>query len=484
MQVWPLPRRTTKVDQTSRLSDSVKSNGDERRSAGGGLFHDIVPTARIEGPPRKVISALLAITVTSGPDRGRQLPLRPGVLQVGKSLDCDLVLTDPAVSKNHLQISMEGQSIEVRDSGSKNGCFYRGARFTSLQVRPGAVIRIGHTEILLTEISKSDSSDLERLGRLHGRSRAMRQLYLRLQRFGAADIPLLITGETGTGKELAAEAVHLVSPRREGPLIVCDLAAISPSLIESELFGHARGSFTGADRDRPGAFELANGGTIFLDEIGELDAALQPRLLRVLDTGQVKRVGESRYRNVDVRIVAATHRDLTAAVAAGTFREDLYYRLAAAAVTVPPLRARLDDLPLLVDLILAELSIRYQRQLELDPQALGQLSAYDWPGNVRQLRNALERAAVTSDGNRVMSIALPAPAAAPQPPSEAPKTVDLEISFKDAKQRLIGDWEHDYLVALLNLCGGNVSLAARKVQLDRVHFHRLLRKHELSSKGQ
>jgi two-component system, NtrC family, nitrogen regulation response regulator GlnG len=461
------------------------SSGDASSFARRGAYsEDVVPTARLAGPHRAKNAELLAAAVTSGPDRGRQLILRPGILRVGKSPECDLVLTDPAVSKRHLEIVVEGPSIELRDSGSKNGSFYRGARFTSLQVRPGAVIRIGHTDLLLTGISKGEGADLEGLGRLRGRSSAMRRMYLRLQKFGAADLPLLITGETGTGKELAAEAAHLVSPRQRAPFIVCDLAAISPSLIESELFGHVRGAFTGADRDRPGAFELASGGTIFLDEIGELDAALQPRLLRVLDTGQVKRVGDNRYRNVDVRVIAATHRDLTTAVAAGSFREDLYYRLAAATVTVPPLRARLDDLPVLVDFILAELSIRFQRQLVLDPQALGELSAYDWPGNVRQLRNVLERAVITADGDCVTSVALPSPASVSLPASETPKALDLDISFKLAKQRLIGEWEHDYLVALLQRCGGNVSQAARRVQLDRVHFHRLLRKHELSSKAE
>ncbi len=487
----------------------MKRCGERGAGAAGAPSEDLAPTARITGSARATGSALLAITVTAGMDRGRQLRLRPGVVRVGKSPQCDLVLTDPAVSKLHLELSITGSSIDVHDAGSKNGCFYRGARFTSLQVRPGAVIRIGHTDLLVTEMSSGEAPALDRLGRLHGRSRAMRRMYLQLQRFGAAAIPLLITGETGTGKELAAEAAHAGSARRKGPLLVCDLAALSPSLIESELFGHARGAFTGADRDRPGAFELAHGGSIFLDEIGELELSLQPRLLRVLDTGQVKRVGDNRYRNVDVRIIAATHRDLAAAVAAGTFREDLYYRLAAATVTVPPLRERLEDLPLLVEKMLEDLSASAGRRFELDPAALGQLSAYDWPGNVRQLRNVLERAAATSDGDRLTSLSLPVPAAvwASGPPGagaaagetdhadhaadSADETLDLEVdtdtnlaidldvSFKVAKQRLVGEWEHDYLVALLQQCAGNVSLAARKVQMDRVHFHRLLRKHDL-----
>ncbi len=448
---------------------------------------DLVPTARLAGQWRATGGETLALTVTSGPDRGKRLPLRPGVSRVGKAPDCQLVLIDSTVSKHHLEISFEGALIELRDSGSKNGSFYRGARFTSLLVAPGAVIRLGRTELVLAELSREETVDLEQLGRLHGHSRAMRRLYLQLQRFGATAIPLLITGETGSGKELAAEAAHLASPRRDGPLVVCDLAAISPSLIESELFGHVRGAFTGADHDRPGAFELARGGTIFLDEIGELDLALQPRLLRVLDTGQVKRVGDSRYRNVDVRVIAATHRDLTAAVAARQFREDLYYRLAAATVTVPPLRERLDDLPLLAERILAELARRGGRRLDLAPQALAQLSAHDWPGNVRQLRNVLEGAVIAAEGSCVTRVSLPAPAAPPRPPPPPPPAappltaeLDLEVSFKRAKQRLVDGWERDYFIALLRRCAGNVTLAARLAHLDRVHFHRLLRKHELS----
>jgi two-component system, NtrC family, nitrogen regulation response regulator GlnG len=446
------------------------------------------PTAEL-GRSALAVQDHLVLVVVSGPDRARRLTLTSDTRRVGKSYRCDLVLTDPSVSGLHLEITITAGAIDLYDPGSKNGSFYRGARFTALTVPPGAVIRIGQTELLVAAVSMTGGPELERierLGRLYGRSRAMAKVFGQVQRFGRATLPMLITGESGTGKELAAEAAHAASTVRTGPFVVFDVAAVSPTLIESELFGHVRGAFTGAERDRPGAFELAHRGTIFLDEIGELDLALQPRLLRVLDTGHVKRVGDDRYRSVDVRVVTATNRDLAAEVAAGRFREDLYHRFAAAVVRIPPLRERLEDLPLLVEVILAELSARLGRHLVMPPAGLDVLASYDWPGNVRQLRNVLERAAAIADSDDLTRVALPIDLAAVTATGTLPgiavprdRVVDLDSSFKLAKQRLVTQWEYDYLKALLESCGGNVSLAARKAGIDRVHFHRLVRKHQL-----
>ena len=299
----------------------------------------------------------LRIAVISGPDRGAELLLVRGTYLVGKAPGCALVLRDPAVSRQHLELAVVEGGLRVRDLGSRNGSLFGGARFSEITVGSGAVIQLGRTELRVLPEGVRDAlppSTRDHFGGLLGRSLAMRELFAVLERVAPSDVAVLIEGETGTGKELCAEAIHAASRRAGKPFIVCDLAGVARSLVESELFGHVRGAFTGADRDREGAFVQADAGTIFIDEIGELDLELQPRLLRALERRQVKPVGGSAYRTVDVRVVAATNRDLQSEVRAGRFREDLYHRLAVVRVRLPSLRERKEDIPLLAQHFLSK----------------------------------------------------------------------------------------------------------------------------------
>jgi len=422
----------------------------------------------------------MRVVVVAGPSRGRRLALRQGEYRIGKGPDCDLVLEDNAVSRAHLELSLDGDAVVVRDLGSRNGSFYRGARFDSIRVGPGAVLVVGRSELRIEETTPAHSAlvSTDRFGDLVGAAPAMQRLYELLQRVSPTDASVLIQGETGTGKELVARALHQGSSRRRGPFVVCDLGGVVSSLIESELFGHVRGAFTGADIERAGAFEAAQGGTVFLDEVGELDLAAQPRLLRALENREVKRVGASGWTPVDVRVVAATNRDLAADVSAGSFREDLYHRLAVVVIDLPPLRARREDIPLLVDHFLGEAAAAGgRRPPEIPEETMEALIAYDWPGNVRELRNVLERAlAISAHAPSVDSTILGLSQSAPP---ASPPAADASIPFHEAKERLVDAWEREYVQALLDRCAGNVSAAARQGGLNRAYLHRLLKKHGL-----
>jgi transcriptional regulator with GAF, ATPase, and Fis domain len=430
---------------------------------------DLPPTLR-SATARRERSETLALRVIDGPDRGRSLDLDVGVYTVGKSAACAFVLTDPQVSRQHLEVCVDETDVVVRDLGSTNGSLHAGARFVELAIGRGAVIQIGGTllQVMQREESATSLSDRDSFGALTGSSLGMRRLYSILERVAPTDATVLIEAETGTGKELCAEALHGASARAKRPFVVCDLSSMSRTLIESELFGHKRGAFTGATTDRRGAFEAAQGGTLFLDEVGELELSLQPRLLRALETGRVRRLGESDYREVDVRVVAATHRDLAEDVRAGAFRNDLYHRLAVVKVTIPPLRERKEDLPWLVARLLDD----GQR---VAPEVLGLFNEYDWPGNVRELKNVLERARTLTTG------ALdPAALGLQLDRRAASSTID---PYHDAKQKLIDTWEQAYVARLLASTNGNVSEAARRCGLGRAYLHRLVRKYGLGDDG-
>jgi DNA-binding NtrC family response regulator len=314
----------------------------------------------------------------------------PEGLTVGKDPGCDVVLTDAFVSGSHLRAERRGGRFHLRDLGSTNGTFLGGARVVEAEWLPGTAVTLGDTELLL-EAGDPEPAPSPAFEGMLSHDRAMRQVFELVERVAGSDAPAAILGETGTGKELVARALHRLSARRDGPFIPVNCSAIAESLIESELFGHERGAFSGAERLRKGAFEEADGGTLFLDEIGELPLDLQPKLLRALELGEVKRVGATRPFQVNVRIVAATHRDLRARVRGGRFREDLYYRLCVVPVAIPPLRARRGDVALLAEHFLARAAPR-GLTLRWSDEALAKLVAYDWPGNVRQLRNAVQRA--------------------------------------------------------------------------------------------
>jgi DNA-binding NtrC family response regulator len=294
----------------------------------------------------------------------------------------------------------------------------------------------------------------------------MQEVFAFIEKVAASDIPVLIEGESGTGKELVALEIVERGARATAPFVVVDCSAIAPTLVESELFGHVRGAFTGAERERIGAFEAAHGGTLFLDEIGELPLEIQPKLLRALESREIRRVGETHPRKVDVRVIAATHRDLLQQVGKGLFRDDLYFRLAVVEVTVPPLRSRREDIPILIGGFLDDLGVTERRDL-FPPHVLADLAAHDWPGNVRELRNYVERTIVLHE---------------PQPTSTrrvAPAPVDLATPFRQAKDVVVNNFERSYIAALLEAAGGNVAKAARSGGMDRMHLYRLIQKHGL-----
>jgi DNA-binding NtrC family response regulator len=317
--------------------------------------------------------------------------LEGDAVTVGKDRSNDLVLDDPFVSARHARLERRRGRWRVRDLASTNGTTLAGVRITEAELPEGAPLAMGDTELLLEASAAPRPAAAAAFEGIVSGDAAMHQLFALVERVAPSDAAVTILGETGTGKELVARALHRLSHRRERPFIPVNCSAIAESLIESELFGHEKGAFSGADRLRKGAFEEAEGGTIFLDEIGELPLELQPKLLRTLELGEVKRVGASRPITVDVRIVAATHRDLRAQVRAGRFREDLYYRLCVVPVTVPPLRARRGDVRWLAEHFLSRAAPR-GLALRFTPEALAKLEGYDWPGNVRQLKNVVQRA--------------------------------------------------------------------------------------------
>ena len=339
------------------------------------------------------------LLVVEGPDAPRAVPLE-GVCTVGSGADATLRLRDDRVSALHLEVKPDGARFLVRDLGSTNGSFYEGSRLEAVEVSAGAVFKVGHSTLRIEPVSRTlevRPSASRRLGELVAESVSMREVFAVIELAAPRDVTVLVTGETGTGKELVARALHDGSPRRRGPFVTIDCGALPESLLESELFGHVKGAFTGAQADRKGAFARADGGTLFLDELGRVSPGVQSRLLRVLEARTVKPVGADHERPVDVRVIAATPTSLESAVAQGTFRADLFYRLSVITVELPPLRARREDLPMLVDELLRRrgFDVGAVRGENLD-----RLKGQRWPGNVRELRNVLERALVLSPGAR------------------------------------------------------------------------------------
>jgi DNA-binding NtrC family response regulator len=326
------------------------------------------------------------------------------------------------------------------------------------------------------------------MGELIGRSLKMREVFGVLEKIAPTDVTVLIDGETGTGKELVARAIHQFSRRARKPFVVLDCGAIPETLIESELFGHEKGSFTGAMMTRPGVFEAADGGTLFLDEIGELPLDLQPRLLRALEQREVRRVGSNATRKIDVRVVAATNVTLRDAVKAGRFREDLFYRLAVVQLTLPALRERPDDIVPLVRHFLKRMPSNQAPDGTLKVQDLNEdvrdrLEGYDWPGNVRELYNAIERACSFAEGREITIIDLPEQLRGVQTQVLKGVHIHKNLPFKDAKEKIIELFEREYLVEILKRNQFNISQAAREAQIDRKSIARLLRKHGIRIHG-
>src|SRR4051812_30771123 len=335
--------------------------------------------------------------VIKGPDRGESVRLTQGSVAFGSAPSCELVLTDKTVSRKHLVAELVGDEVLMIDQGSTNGTFIGDSRFEKIAIGFGAEVKLGRTVVKFLpdeEVVEPEPSPETAFGSIVGADTKMRQLFHLLKDVAATNATVLIEGETGTGKELIAEEVHNHSPRRDGPFVVFDCGSVPRELIESMLFGHVKGSFTGAITDRKGAFAEAHGGTIFLDEIGEMALDLQPSLLRVLDKRAVRKVGSNTYEKIDVRVVAATNRDLRAEVAKKAFREDLYYRLAVIRVSVPPLRERGSDIPLLISHFVSG----FGPGLTVSTEDMARLVRHSWPGNVRELRNVMERACLLARG--------------------------------------------------------------------------------------
>jgi DNA-binding NtrC family response regulator len=417
------------------------------------------------------------VVVIDGPDRGRACRLGATPVVIGTGADVDLVLSDDRVSGRHVSIAVDGGGFVARDLGSTNGTWYEGSRLGEARLAPGATVLVGRSALRIEpEAQPLDvvPSQSRRFGELVGDSLAMREVFAVLETVAAADVTVLIEGETGTGKELAARAVHDASPRRKAAFVAVDCGALPETLLDSELFGHVRGAFTGAAGARAGVFARADGGTIFLDEIGRIPAPVQARLLRVLEERVIKPLGADAERAIDVRVIAASRDDLDAEVAAGRFRADLLYRLGVVRIALPPLRSRREDLPVLI----AELLRRRGVATTPAGSGLDRLLAHGWPGNVRELRNVLDRALALAPGARAFAdLAIrvePSPIA-----GDDPLPVRADLPFAEAKQLVLHGFERRYLADLLARTGNNLSAAAREADVDRKHLRALCRRHGL-----
>jgi transcriptional regulator with GAF, ATPase, and Fis domain len=457
------------------------------------------------------------LVVTAGPDAGKELEMIKPRVTGGRSIICDLVLADKAVSGTHFEVAARDDGYRLRDLNSRNGVLVGDLRIREVYLRPGTVFRIGHTQIQfqpMQDVVEIELSKRDRFDAIIGGSAAMREIFASLEKVSPSDLTVLITGETGTGKEMVARAIHNTSPRKHKPFVVLDCGSIPKELIESTLFGHEKGSFTGAIGQHLGCFEQASGGTIFLDEIGELDITLQPKLLRVLEQREIKRVGGDRTVKVDVRVLAATNRDLREEVNKGNFREDLYFRLSVVHVELPPVRDRREDIPSLANHFLRDIAQRRGMQMTFAPDAIGAMLAHAWPGNVREMRNVVERAAALADGPSISRADLvfgrelgpsvsasydlakaglaaaqraAAAAAGVTPPpmtTSGPATFDASLlkpglGFKSAKQTVVDAFEAAYLQALMDRNDGNITRSAHEAGLTRYHLRELLKRHGL-----
>jgi transcriptional regulator with AAA-type ATPase domain len=423
----------------------------------------------------------LSLTVSRerGSQTSRTVLFDGEVCRIGSHASNDLVLADPAVSRFHCRLLREEGAWRVRDWGSLNGTRLEGVRIRDADLSADATLTLGESEVTVQAVASVDQAVVPMIpafGALAGTSVPMRMLFALLEKVAPSEINVLVEGESGTGKELVANEIVQRSPRAEGPFVVVDCGAISPSLVESELFGHVRGAFTGAERDRVGAFEAADGGTVFLDEVGELPLEVQPKLLRAIEAREIRRVGETRPRKVNVRLLSATNRDLEREVNRGRFREDLYFRLAVMTVRVPALKERLDDLLILVRVFLQALGMPDQEKL-FTPAVLEEMRKHDWPGNVRELRNYVERSVVLRKAGPTRARGQGASAAG------ASVAADIGVPFKVAKDAAVDAFERSYLGALLEAAGGNMSKAARMGGMDRMYLHRLVQKHGLRGGG-
>jgi DNA-binding NtrC family response regulator len=402
------------------------------------------------------------------------MALDEGPIVIGTDPECEFASTDDTVSARHCELAWNGDRLMVRDLASTNGVFLDGVAIIEAVASPKSKIRLGKTEIAIKDAGTAEvsASAANRFGGLVGSSPLMRTLFSQLESVAASPAPLLIEGETGTGKDVAAEAVHARSPRADAPLVLFDCGAAAPSLLEGELFGYEKGAFTGATSSRVGLAESADGGTLVLDEVGELPLELQPKLLRLIERKEVRRLGENDARPVDARIIACTHRSLRAEVKASRFREDLYFRLAALRVRMPSLRERTGDLPELIDHLLRERGST-QRFADLSEADRALLCAHRWPGNIRELRNAVERLLAFPSAPAAGLIEQETGSTAPRiDPGAWPQ-------LSAAREQAQNEFERRYLSELMARSKGSISEGARLAGVSRQFLQRIMRKHGL-----
>lgn len=418
-------------------------------------------------------------------------------VSLGAMDDNDLVVDDDTVSRYHCRIFQDDNAYLIQDLGSTNGTFINRVRVREAFLKPGCQITVGKTDIRfqsLDERVEIQPVNREKFGRIVGKSLRMREIFSILEKISPTGVTVVIEGETGTGKEVVARTVHEESHRAKQPFVVFDCGAVPENLIESELFGHEKGSFTGAIMARQGLFEVAQGGTIFLDELGELSLDLQPKLLRALEQREIRRVGSNKPIKIDVRVIAATNRNLAEEVKAGRFREDLFYRLSVVRLILPPLRDRKEDIALLARHIL--LRGLFNKDAEGRPlikgvarDALDAMMAYEWPGNVRELVNVVERACAYAESDYVTLEDLPDAISGvgivrrrPSPDAmTARDKIDqvAEKPFKEAKEEWVSSFERDYILNLLKRNSYNISHAAREADIDRKYFRKLMKKYDI-----
>jgi transcriptional regulator with GAF, ATPase, and Fis domain len=426
--------------------------------------------------PARARRSAFALSVSEGPDRGLSFVVdesRPGRVLIGTGPACELRLADRQVSRRHLAVAIEEvrghAQLRVADLGSTNGTTVNGVAIVEVLLVGGEQLRIGETSILVerTEADAPPESRATGFGRVVGSSPEMRRLYPLLERLARSTVPVVIEGETGTGKELLAESIHEGGPRASGPFVVFDCTAVPPSLVESALFGHERGAFTGAIDTKKGVFEQAHGGTLLIDEIGDLALPLQAKLLRAIERSEVKRVGGDKWLKVDARILAATRRDLDKEVQAGRFRDDLFFRLAVGRIELPPLRARRGDVMTLARWFFRSLG---GGDGALPADLVERLESYDWPGNVRELHNAVARRVALGDLPPLEDLSPRSERTRPTEPVGDPFEAWLELPFPQAKQGVQDAFERRYVENVLAKHGGNVARAAAASGIARRYF--------------
>jgi DNA-binding NtrC family response regulator len=450
-------------------------------------FDDVETVLAPKVPRSSPAGSTFALAVVEGPDSGKRLLIAPGDPSralVGQSPACALRLGDRLVSRRHAALELAGTRLRLTDLGSTNGTFVQGLAVLDVLLAGGELVRVGETTIRVDLAAQGPAQQLTaatRFGKIVGASPEMRRLYPLCERIARSAVPVIIEGETGTGKEVLAESLHEEGPRANGPFVVFDCTAVAPNLVESALFGHERGAFTGATESRRGVFEEAHGGTLLLDELGDLDLPLQAKLLRALERGEVQRVGSGRWIKVDVRVLAATRRDLDREIQLGRFRDDLYFRLAVARIELPPLRRRTGDITVLAQHFWKRLASRG----EPFPADFGaRLEAYDWPGNVRELYNAVARRVALGELAPIATARTGAgdgPASVPPPASGGDgieAVLALDLPLVRARERVVEAFERRYVQRVLAQHGGNVTSAAAASGIARRYFQVLKAKHQ------